>query len=72
MEQAIRKKIRSVDACTRYSSMQYLVILFEADESKIADIMERIFALYDELTGRGSLIPKYEYIPMMEKNSKEE
>ena len=39
MEQAIRKKIRSVDACTRYSSMQYLVILFEADESKISDIM---------------------------------
>lgn len=72
MEQAIRKKIRSVDACTRYSSMQYLVILFEADESKISDIMERIFAQYDELTGRGSLIPKYEYIPMVEKNSKEE
>ena len=72
MEQAIRKKIRSVDACTRYSSMQYLVILFEADESKISDIMERIFAQYDELTGRNSLIPKYEYIPMVEKNSKEE
>ena len=67
MEQAIRKKIRSVDACTRYSSMQYLVILFEADESKISDIMERIFAQYDELTGRDSLIPKYEYIPMVEK-----
>ena len=66
MEQAIRKKIRSVDACTRYSSMQYLVILFEADESKISDIMERIFAQYDELTGRDSLIPKYEYIPMVE------
>lgn len=72
MEQAIRKKIRSVDACTRYSSMQYLVILFEADESKISDIMERIFAQYDELMGRDSLIPKYEYIPMVEKNSKEE
>ena len=72
MEQAIRKKIRSVDACTRYSSMQYLVILFEADESKISDTMERIFAQYDELTGRDSLIPKYEYIPMVEKNSKEE
>lgn len=72
MEQAIRKKIRSVDACIRYSSMQYLVILFEADESKISDIMERIFAQYDELTGRDSLIPKYEYIPMVEKNSKEE
>ena len=70
MEQAIRKKIRSVDACTRYSSMQYLVILFEADESKISDIMERIFAQYDELTGRDSLIPKYEYIPMVEKTVK--
>ena len=72
MEQAIRKKIRSVDVCTRYSSMQYLIILFEADELKISDIMERIFDQYDKLTGRDSLLPKYEYIPMMEKNCKEE
>ena len=35
MEQAIRQKdTESVDVCTRYSSMQYLIILFEADETK--------------------------------------
>ena len=28
MEQAIRQKIRKVDVCTRYSSLQYLIILF--------------------------------------------
>lgn len=34
MEQAIRQKIRKVDVCTRYSSMQYLIILFEPDEKQ--------------------------------------
>lgn len=32
MEQSIRSKIRKVDVCTRYSSMQYLIILFEPQE----------------------------------------
>ena len=32
MEQAIRRKIRAVDICTRNSSMQYLIILFESEE----------------------------------------
>lgn len=27
-------KIRKVDVCTRYSSMQYLIILFEPDEKQ--------------------------------------
>ena len=31
MEQAIRQKIRKVDICTHYSSMQYLIILFETE-----------------------------------------
>lgn len=35
MEKAIRQKIRKVDVCTRYSSMQYLIILFEPEESQI-------------------------------------
>ena len=44
MEQAIRRKIRAVDICTRNSSMQYLIILFESEEKQIPPIMERIFA----------------------------
>lgn len=70
MEQAIHEKIRKVDVCTRFSSMQYLIILFEPKESQIAKVMERTFAQYNELYGKGDFIPRYEYIPMMEKSKK--
>ena len=65
MEQAIRRKIRAVDICTRNSSMQYLIILFESEEKQIPPIMERIFAQYYRLYGKGNFYPKYEYLPMM-------
>ncbi len=39
MEEAIRHKIRRIDVCTRYSAMQYLIILFESDESQIPKVM---------------------------------
>ncbi len=42
MEQAIQNTIRRVDICTRYSSMQYLIILFQPVESQIPNIMKRI------------------------------
>nr|WP_295266184.1 HD domain-containing phosphohydrolase [uncultured Blautia sp.] len=71
MEHVISKKIRSVDVCTRYSSMQYLIILFEAEESKIKDIMERIFTQYRKEYKGTPLLPKYEYISMMEEEKKE-
>lgn len=45
-------KIRKVDVCTRYSSMQYLIILFEPDEKTIPNIMERIFGQYREQCGK--------------------
>ena len=66
MEQAIRQNIRKVDICTRYSSMQYLIILFEADETKISKVMDRIFMQYYKQYDKSNFIPKYEYIPMME------
>lgn len=71
MEQAIRQKIRKVDVCTRYSSMQYLIILFETEESKIKDIMERIFTQYRKEYKGTPLLPKYEYISMMKEEKKE-
>ena len=71
MEQAIRQKIRKVDICTHYSSMQYLIILFEAEESEIKDIMERIFTQYRKEYKGTSLLPKYEYISMMKEEKKE-
>lgn len=67
MEQAIRNKIRTVDICTRYSSMQYLIILFEADESHIPKVMDRIFLQYYQLYNNQRFIPSYEYLPIIQK-----
>lgn len=69
MEQAIHHRIRKVDVCTRYSSMQYLIILFEADETKIPQVMDRIFIEYYKLYGKHGFEPSYEYLPIM-KDSK--
>lgn len=66
MEQSIRSKIRKVDICTRYSSMQYLIILFEPQENQIPNVMERIFMHYYELCDRENFKPQYEYIKMTE------
>ena len=66
MEQSIRSKIRKVDVCTRYSSMQYLIILFEPQENQIPNVMERIFMHYYELCDREDFKPQYEYIKMTE------
>lgn len=66
MEQAIHKKIRKVDVCTRYSSMQYLIILYEPDENQIPKVMERIFAEYYRLYDKKNFIPKYEYRPILD------
>lgn len=71
MEQAIRQRIRKVDVCTRYSSMQYLIILFEADETQIPKVMDRIFMQYYKQYDRSNVIPKYEYIPMMEEKEEQ-
>lgn len=72
MEQSIRQKIRKVDICTRYSSMQYLIILFEPDESQIPKVMDRIFMQYYKNYDKRNFIPKYEYIPMMKDEEQRE
>ena len=43
LETAIRETIRSIDICTRYSSIQYLVILLEAGDINVKMIIDRIF-----------------------------
>lgn len=45
--------------------MQYLIILFETDETKIPQIMDRIFIEYYKLYSKHHLEPTYEYIPIM-------
>lgn len=69
METSIRQKIRKVDICTRYSSMQYLIILFEPKASQIEKIMERIFMQYYKMCDKDFFKPSYEAIPMMEKQN---
>lgn len=67
MEKSIRKKIRKVDVCTRYSTMQHLIILFEPEESKIPEVMERIFSEFYNIHENNEFKLGYEYIPMTEK-----
>ena len=43
----------------------------ETEESKIKDIMERIFTQYRKEYKGTSLLPKYEYISMMKEEKKE-
>lgn len=45
--------------------MQYLIILYETDETKIPQIMNRIFIEYYKLYSKHHLEPTYEYIPIM-------
>lgn len=68
MEQAIHEKIRRVDICTRYSSMQYLLILYEPDETQISKVMDRIFQYYDTLYDKKDFKPSYEYRPIQHSN----
>lgn len=72
MEQAIREKIRKVDICTRYSSMQYLIILFEPEESQIPKVMDRIFIQYYKLYGKNNFYPRYDYTAIQNESKNEE
>ncbi len=65
MEMAIRMNIRNADVCTRYSAMQYLIILVEAGEENIPVIIERIVSQYYRACGESGFRPRYEYIPML-------
>ena len=64
MDEAIRNNIRKVDVCTRYSAMQYLIILSQPMEAQIPNIMARIFMQYYKLQDGQHFAPTYEYIVM--------
>lgn len=66
MEISIRENIRNVDICTRYSSVQFLVILLEAQEGSIDTIMERIFNRFYEICQNSILEPSFESRRMVE------
>lgn len=60
MEMAIKNTIRNVDICTRYSSMQFLIVLLEAGNENIDNIMKRILASFYKMSMDADLIPRYE------------
>ena len=64
MGEAIQDNIRKVDVCTRYSAMQYLIILSHPKETQIPNIMSRIFMEYYKLQDSQNFTPSYEYISM--------
>ena len=57
---AIKENIRNVDVCTRYSSVQYLVILLEAGEDNIDMVMQRVFARYYKICVNNRCVPSYQ------------
>jgi len=64
---AIKENIRNVDVCTRYSSVQYLVILLEAGDQNIDLVMQRVFERYHSVCRSKEYIPKYQSSSMNDK-----
>lgn len=60
MEMAIKNTIRNVDICTKYSSVQFLIVLLEAGDENIHVIINRIFTLFYKMSQNPDLIPRYE------------
>ncbi|MCR5784907.1 MAG: diguanylate cyclase [Eubacterium sp.] len=48
MDYAINSTIRNVDVCTRYSSLQYLVVMVDAGDDNIELVIERILMKFKE------------------------
>ena len=71
MGKSVQNTIRKVDICTRYSEMQYLIILSQPKEEKINSIMERIFSQYRSKMNISDFQPVYEYICIDEKDEDE-
>ena len=68
MEQSIKQTIRNVDVVTRYSSVQFLVILFEIPREEIETVVGRIFADFNKMDNRG-FIPEYKIADLPEYES---
>ena len=59
METSIQKTIRNSDIYTRYSSVQFLIILLEAGDTNVNLIMDRIFRKYWEKYGNSDILPSF-------------
>lgn len=66
METAIKKTIRSVDVCSRYSSVQFLIVLLEAGDENVNSIMNRIFASFYKMNTSTDIVPTYDVSTLYE------
>lgn len=60
MEIAVKKNIRTVDVCIKYSKTQFLAVMLDAGVGNMDTIMQRIFLDYFKLCGNRKLEPSYE------------
>ena len=71
MERAIRSTIRSTDVFSRYSAVQFLVILVQpGGEGDIKAIMRRIMNNYVKFYGSTAIGATYEFASMIQENEK--
>lgn len=59
MREAITQVIRRVDICTRYSTVQYLVILMRVQSDDVQRIVDRIFRGFYRIYGSDKIQPAY-------------
>ena len=72
MEESIRSTIRTTDVFSRYSSMQFLVILVQAGtESTIKSILNRIVKSYMKFYGSMDISVSYEFASMARKETED-
>lgn len=66
MEQVICRAVRNVDICTRYTNVQFLVILIDANEENIPDVVKRIFKDFHTYYSESEYHTAYEVTQLQE------
>lgn len=66
LEHVITNALRNIDICTRFSSHQYLVILFQAESNSIDMIIHRIFEKFGKQCDRKDLVLSYDAQTILE------
>lgn len=72
MEMSIKNTIRNVDICTRYSSVQFLIVLLEAGDDNVNAIMNRIFTSFYKMSKDSDLVPRYEVSSLFSNDEEDE
>ncbi len=60
LDKALRETLRNVDVCTRFSGMQYLVILTNARVDSVQMIMDRVFKRFLRIYAKDDIMLSYD------------